>query len=345
VVEQLPAGLVIAEPPTGRVLIANSQASAIFRLPRIRAGGLDDYAVGLGFDTQSGKPYEARDWPLARTIMTGETVIDEEIDILRSDDTRGRILVRSAPVLDSGGRVEAAVATFFDITERTRAERGERFLATASAALNDCLDFQGTLDRIGHLTVPELADWCVIQTLPDLEEARGVTATHARPEDLQRAQALLRELDPPPALTALLERALCSERPELVRDLSHPALASLDEHGAFRRFVQALGISSAMVVPMVARGRTFGCITLATTGSAAGRQDSRCRGGVDDRARRSQESSGRREHGSREDARAAGRPGPSARSQRGEAALTAGGGRGRPRAEPAVGRARGHSPR
>ncbi|WP_437523147.1 ATP-binding protein [Sorangium sp. So ce726] len=267
VVEQMPAGLVIAEPPTGRVLLSNTQAGAIFGLPLLEVHSIDGYAVCRGFDPRSGRPYEARDWPLARTITTGEVVIDEEIDIVRDDGAQGRILVRSAPVRDPVGRVMAAVVTFFDITERTRTERGERFLAAASAALSDTLDFQGTLDRVGHLTVPELADWCVIQTLPDLEQSRGITVTHARPEELQRARALFRELDPPPPLAALLERALCSERPELIGDLSHPLVASLDENGAFRRFVRALGITSALVVPMVARGRTFGCITLATAGS------------------------------------------------------------------------------
>ena len=184
---------VAAEPPTGRILLSNPQAGAIFGLPLLEIPNIDGYAICRGSDPRSGRPYEARDWPLARTITTGEVVMDEEIDILRNDGARGRILVRSAPVRDPVGRVMAAVVTFFDITERTRAERGERFLAAASAALSDTLDFQGTLDRVGHLTVPELSDWCVIQTLPDLEQSRGVTVTHARPEELQRGRALFRE--------------------------------------------------------------------------------------------------------------------------------------------------------
>ncbi|WP_437965081.1 ATP-binding protein [Sorangium sp. So ce260] len=267
VVEQMPAGLIIGERETGRVLLTNQQATAIFRQSLDGIQGIEGYAVCRGFHPRSGKPYETWEWPLARTVTTGEVVNDEEIDVLRGDGTWGRILVRSSPVRDPGGRVSAGVVTFFDITERTRAEQGQRFLAAASAALSDSLDLQGTLDRLGRLTVPELADWCVIQTLPEFEAARRVTVTHASPEAVRRARALFREMDPPPGLTALMERVLCSERPELVRDLSHPLLASLGEHAAFRRLVGELGITSAMVVPMVARGRTFGCITLATAES------------------------------------------------------------------------------
>ncbi|KYF52229.1 histidine kinase, partial [Sorangium cellulosum] len=266
VVEQMPAGLIIGERQTGRVLLTNRQATEIFRQSFEGIQSIEGYS-GRGFHPRSGKPYETWEWPLSRTVTTGEVVDDEEIDILRGDGTWGRILVRSSPVRDPDGRVSAGVVTFFDITERTRAEQGQRFLAAASAALSDSLDLQGTLDRLGRLTVPELADWCVIQTLPEFEAARRVTLTHADPEAVKRARALFREMDPPPALSALMEQVLCTERPEVVRDLSHPLLASLGEHAAFRRLVRALGITSAMVVPMVARGRTFGCITLATAES------------------------------------------------------------------------------
>ncbi|KYG11284.1 histidine kinase [Sorangium cellulosum] len=266
VVEQMPAGLIIGERQTGRVLLTNRQATEIFRQSFEGIQSIEGY-TGRGFHPRSGKPYETWEWPLSRTVTTGEVVNDEEIDILRGDGTWGRILVRSSPVRDPDGRVSAGIVTFFDITERTRAEQGQRFLAAASAALSDSLDLQGTLDRLGRLTVPELADWCVIQTLPEFEAARRVTLTHADPEAVKRARALFREMDPPPALPALMEQVLCTERPELVRDLSHPLLASLGEHAAFRGLVRALGITSAMVVPMVARGRTFGCITLATAES------------------------------------------------------------------------------
>ncbi|XXX73829.1 ATP-binding protein [Sorangium sp. So ce134] len=266
VIEQMPAGLIIGERETGRVLLTNRQATEIFRQSFEGIQSIEGY-TGRGFHPRSGKAYETWEWPLSRTVTTGEVVNDEEIDVLRGDDTWGRILVRSSPVLDPAGRVSAGVVTFFDITERTRAEQAQRFLAAASAALSDSLDLQGTLDRLGRLTVPELADWCVIQTLPELEAARRLTVTHTDPETVRRARSLLREMDPPPGLTALMEQVLCSERPELVRDLSHPLLASLGEHAAFRRLVRALGIRSAMVVPMVARGRTFGCITLATAES------------------------------------------------------------------------------
>ncbi|WP_433928172.1 ATP-binding protein [Sorangium cellulosum] len=266
VIEQMPAGLIIGERQTGRVLLTNRQATEIFRQSFEGIQSIEGY-TGRGFHPRSGKAYETWEWPLARTVTTGEVVDDEEIDVLRGDGTWGRILVRSRPVLDPEGRVSAGIVTFFDITERTRAEQAQRFLAAASASLSDSLDFQGTLDRLGRLTVPELADWCVIHTLPEVEAARRVTVTHVNPEEVRRARALLREIEPLPALSAVMEQVLGGERPELFRDFSHPLIAPLAEHAGFRRLVRELGITSVMLVPMVARGRAFGCIALGTAAS------------------------------------------------------------------------------
>lgn len=267
VIEQMPAGLIIGERQTGRVLLTNRQATEIFRQSFEGVQGIEGYSVSRGFHPRSGKAYETWEWPLARTVTTGEVVNDEEIDVLRGDGTWGRILVRSAPVRDPDGRVSAGVVTFFDITERTRTEQAQRFLAAASASLSDSLDFQGTLDRLGRLTVPELADWCVIHTLPEVEAARRITVTHVDPEEVRRARAALREMDPPPGLSAAMDQVLGGERPELIRDFSHPLAAPLAEHAAFRALVRELGITSVMLIPMVARGRAFGCIALATAAS------------------------------------------------------------------------------
>ncbi|MGK4002856.1 ATP-binding protein [Sorangium sp. So ce1036] len=268
VIEQMPAGVIIAERGTGRVLLKNRQAAAIAGRPLDAARGIEDYAAEAGFHPDTGEPYERSEWPLARAVTAGEVVRDEEIEVLRGDGTRRRILVCASPVRDPDGRVSAGVATIFDVTERTRSAQAQRFLAAASAALSDSLDFDDTLGRLGRLAVPELADWCVVHTLPEAEAARRVLVTHARPEEVRRARALLRRLDPPPELAARMEQVLRGERAELLRDLSRPRplLALLGEQRA-RALVRELGLRSAMLVPLIARGRAFGSILLATAES------------------------------------------------------------------------------
>src|SRR5256886_13662245 len=56
------------------------------------------------------------------TLASGATVSDEEFDFLRADGTRGSLSVSSAPISDRTGEIVAAVATFWDISDRKRME-------------------------------------------------------------------------------------------------------------------------------------------------------------------------------------------------------------------------------
>lgn len=46
-------------------------------------------------------------------------------------------------------------------------ERGQRFLGQASRAFAECLDYEGTLNAVACLAVPEIADWCCVDILAD----------------------------------------------------------------------------------------------------------------------------------------------------------------------------------
>src|SRR6202023_4278198 len=56
----------------------------------------------------------------------GSAVSDEEVDLLRWDGTRGSLSVSSAPIQGRSGEMVAAVATFWDISERKRLEASLR---------------------------------------------------------------------------------------------------------------------------------------------------------------------------------------------------------------------------
>src|SRR5205085_5346850 len=71
------------------------------------------------------RPYQPGEWPLARSIQKGVTIIGEEIDYERGDGTQGCMSVSSAPVYDGSDHMVAAVMAFYDIPER-RDERQRR---------------------------------------------------------------------------------------------------------------------------------------------------------------------------------------------------------------------------
>jgi signal transduction histidine kinase len=134
VVRQMPAGVIIAEASAGRLVLGNEQAAQIWRHPFLPSKNIHAYAEYKGFHAD-GRPYEPEEWPLARALLSGEVVTDEEIVIQRGDGTRGVVLVNAAPVRDSAGQITAGVVTFVDITERKRAEEErEKLLRQEEAA-------------------------------------------------------------------------------------------------------------------------------------------------------------------------------------------------------------------
>mgnify|MGYP001383926790 CR=1 FL=1 len=145
-----------------------------------------------------------------------------------------------------------------DITERKRIERAQRFLAEAGAILSESLDFERTLESIARLAVPTLAEWCVLY-IRDGDTVRRLRFVHADPEK----EALLRRLqrwplggrEPHPALRAIETGEPCF-MPEIPADFLE-SVAADDEHLSVLR---ELGLSSALYVPLTARGETLGAI-------------------------------------------------------------------------------------
>ncbi|WP_437522044.1 AAA family ATPase [Sorangium sp. So ce726] len=130
-----------------------------------------------------------------------------------------------------------------DITERKRTELAERFLAEASRKLM-ALGYGATLESVAQLAVPELADWCVIdvdlaRSSPDATGHAVTAVTAGVPADL--AGAVTDALRPLAASSP--------DRPE-VGDLRAAPL------------LEQLGVHSFLRVPLLARDRRFGVMTL-----------------------------------------------------------------------------------
>ena len=124
-IDQMPAAILMVEAPTGTVIYGNQRAATLFGLPfPLPLLGAPWSSASIAFKglDPNGRVYEAQEWPLARTLASGATVSDEEFDFLRADGTRGSLSVSSAPISDRTGQIVAAVATFWDISDRKRME-------------------------------------------------------------------------------------------------------------------------------------------------------------------------------------------------------------------------------
>jgi PAS domain S-box-containing protein len=117
VLRHLPLGVIIAEAPSGRMLAGNDRVEEIWRHPFISCNDIEGYHAYKGFHPD-GRLYQPEEWPLARSVRSGDVVSNLEIDFLRGDGTRGILEVDSSPIYDKDGSIVAAVTIFSDITER-----------------------------------------------------------------------------------------------------------------------------------------------------------------------------------------------------------------------------------
>jgi PAS domain S-box-containing protein len=153
-VEQMPAAVIIAEAPRGKLLFANEQVERTWRMPFVASQDVQEYRAYKGFHAD-GRPYEPEEWPLARAITRGEVVVGEELEFERGDGTRGWMRCNAAPIRDATGRIVAGVVVFDDITEAraTQAALADQHHLVSSITDNATsalflLDADGTLDYV-----------------------------------------------------------------------------------------------------------------------------------------------------------------------------------------------------
>ena len=122
ILEQMPIGVIIAEAPSGRLVFHNIEASRLLHRPFLVAEDYRAYTK-YGAVREDGLPYQAEEYPAARSLMSGDIVKNEEIKYRLEDSTETYFSVNSAPIYDPEGRMVLTIVTFIDIA-RTEAGRG-----------------------------------------------------------------------------------------------------------------------------------------------------------------------------------------------------------------------------
>jgi PAS domain S-box-containing protein len=187
---------------------------------------------------------------------------EHDLRIVLPDGGERWLHSRARVVPGADGRPERIVGLLTDVTERRRREDAHAFLDAASQALSVSLDPVVTLEEVARLAVPRLADWCAVQLAPHMRGAyEQVAVAHVDPAKVRWARELQDRYPPDPDAPTGAPEVIRSGRSELypVIDAALLEAAALDDEQ--REIVRQLQMSSAMVVPMVARGRTLGAIT------------------------------------------------------------------------------------
>lgn len=128
----LPFGVVVAAAPSGRVLVTSGRADDLVHRADRHPMTLEDYGRFEAF-RPDGSPVERGEWPLVRSLTTGEVVVGEVLETVLDDGTHAVFEIASRPIRDDADEIVGAVATFEDATDRERRTRAEREFVTNAA--------------------------------------------------------------------------------------------------------------------------------------------------------------------------------------------------------------------
>ncbi len=112
----VPVGIVIAEAPSGRVVMGNPQAEAILRHPILPKLDTAAHEQWVAFDA-NGRRLEVEEYPLVRAIQQGEITVSEEVQYQRGDGSVGWLSLSAAPIRGDDGTITGGVVAIRDLEE------------------------------------------------------------------------------------------------------------------------------------------------------------------------------------------------------------------------------------
>ena len=145
-----------------------------------------------------------------------------------------------------------------------KVEVGQRFLAEAARVLASSLDERETLESVARLSVPRVADWCGIYLLEEDGTIVRVALFHRDPSKVEAVDQRNQRIPVDPDLPHMAPRVIRAGVSELVPEIDEAFLREITADERDFELFRAIGFTSTMSVPLVARGRMLGALTFST---------------------------------------------------------------------------------
>jgi signal transduction histidine kinase len=196
-------------------------------------------------------------------------VVQPDDEILQMFDAMGRQV--GDFIKRTRAEEERDKLLIYERVARSEAENNaERlaFLAEASAVLASSLDYHTNLMTVAKLAVKRLADWCAVDVTDENEGFHRVALVHHDPQRADWAREFQRKFSAKTAAPHGVAHVMRTGKAKIYTDIPDSMLIALAQDAEHFKILQELGLASAMVVPLVARGRTLGAMTFASENPA-----------------------------------------------------------------------------
>jgi PAS domain S-box-containing protein len=198
----------------------------------------------------------------------------------RRDGTAFWNQVAISPVFDGDGDLVNFVGVQNDVTERVMVEQERRtalaeaeearsqlrLLAEATTQMTGALHVTDACERLARSLVPQLADLCAVDLLerPGVGVPQRIAVAAREPADEARLRELGRLRNYHAGSGSDTGSVLAGEHPVLVPELPERGADRYPDDPSAADVYDSLRLRSVMVVPVRARGRVLGALTLVT---------------------------------------------------------------------------------
>ena len=197
-----------------------------------------------------------------RGAFDAQATYEIEYRLRRYDGDYRWVLATGIPRYDADEVFRGYTGSCIDIDERRRNEEHQRFLSEATRILASSLDFHTTLASVARLAVPAVADWCVIHIMDDEGRLQREAVAHADPERVDSARDLGERFPFDPELESALDYVVRTGQPRVYSVITDEMLAESADDDLHLDLLRRAGFNSAMIMPIVARERVLGVISL-----------------------------------------------------------------------------------
>lgn len=190
---------------------------------------------------------------------------EHEFRLRRPDGEYVMTYMSTSPLTDDEGRYVGALAMVTDIGDLKDAEASLRLLARAGEIFGTSLEFSATVERVSRVLVESLADLCFFDVLSDRGEVERCGWAHADPGRRGWLEDLPRYAPSPGETSHPIARVLATGESAFVPRVDDAWLERVARDEAHLVYIRRLDFGSFLSVPIVARGRILGALTLSRT--------------------------------------------------------------------------------
>lgn len=196
-----------------------------------------------------------------------QSQVTSELVLLRGKQEQRVVQMISDPVRAPSGETTAYRTILIDISAPKQLEDKLRLLAEAGEKLAASLDYTATLQTVARLTVPALADLCMIDMLGEAGQVDRLWVTLADPRKHKSLAEGLMRLAPRPGFQTPQAQVIASGEPMLLEEVPAELLEGMARDDRRAGLLRAVDLKSILVVPLFTRGRILGALTLAAAES------------------------------------------------------------------------------